>query len=118
MLPDSFNLIDVVCDIAFPQQTKFGDFFTKTKPWIHGQSKGHYCFFSNINQFLSLEVYPGNHVKTWIEKNMIDDRNIYFEIYLHADYASLYAKYNKICGNRLLAYLDIDSIPLGGRSAK
>jgi hypothetical protein len=42
---------------------------------------------------------------------VVDRDEIYFELIVHADDAYLYFKYNQIIGSRLLAILDLNTLP-------
>ena len=114
------------------QSRNFKDFFSTCKRRTYGENRTpvpessprnrlcfqHWIYISGRSG--NRDVGPGSFTATptvetvsLAEADMIEVNNdrIYFELIVFADEAHLYAKYNQIIGSRLLAELDLDSLP-------
>lgn len=94
--------------IAFPDIHDFRELFDLTE-----KGAGAYLYGSNFDQHFSSYAKPKPFVASWIEEHMLNDMRMYFQATYRADDDVLIsAKYESILGDRWLAIVHVNTIPV------
>ena len=115
---------------AFPEIRTFKEIFPKScsykspaptlatvNAWDEGEPAtiSGYLYVNDPNNIRSLSVTTKKKIISWMKEDMVfpNGDTIYFEaIFNYGDgTASIWAKHNKIIGSRLLAVIDLSTIP-------
>lgn len=96
--------------IAFKTDSDFFDLLELGE----GENSTNLSFYNSGGGYTYYRVIPRVKLKQWIKENMLSIYQdvIYYELIERSDGRHLlFAKYNRILGNRRIAYIDSDTIP-------